>query len=48
MSSTIDLCFGIFIGYLLGVLKEKLRWIEKYVSRKRGESDYSESEEIED
>lgn len=43
MSSTIDLAFGIFIGYLLGVLKEKLRWIEKYVSRKRGEHEYEDS-----
>lgn len=37
MSSTIDLCFGIFIGYILGVIKEKLKWIEKSVSFRRRE-----------
>jgi len=44
MSSTIDVMFGVFLGYMIGVIKEKMKWIEKYISRKRTDSD----EEIEE
>lgn len=42
MSSTIDLAFGIFIGYILGVAKEKMRWIEKYISSRRSQEETKE------
>ena len=42
-SSTIDLIFGVFLGYMLGVIKEKLKWFEKYVSSRRSETDLKES-----
>jgi len=37
--SEIAVTFGIafLIGYLFGVMKEKARWIEKYISSRRSE-----------
>lgn len=28
---------GFLLGYLFGVIKEKARWIEKYISSRRSE-----------
>lgn len=35
--SSIDIVFGIILGYFIGVIKEKLRWVEKYISSRKAE-----------
>jgi len=40
----ISLITGIFIGYIIGVLKEKARWIEKFINSRQAR-DFVEEEE---
>ncbi len=40
--SVFDLGIGILIGYIIGVIKEKLRWIEKFISSRRAEKELEE------
>ncbi len=46
--STIDFAFGVLIGYFIGVIKEKLRWIEKFISSRRAEKELKENLESEE
>lgn len=44
MSETVGLITGFLIGYVIGVIKEKAKWIEKYISARRAKEYVEESD----